>query len=232
VNGTVADANTIASNNAATKTVVNGNIDNANMAAAAAVAVTKLATGGAGQVLGTLAGVNTWLGGLGQIADSTAGGAVASFDFTSIPGTYAHLLVMCSLRGDTAATSAAVQARFNNDSAANYDDQRLTGSAAVPASAEALAATSATVGICPANTATANYFGGLCAFIPKYASTTGNKIFVAPFAYWIGTSGGNGVVGVGSGQWRTAGTAITRLTLLPSAGNFVAGSRATLYGLG
>lgn len=42
-NNTTADANVIASNNAAVKAVVNGNIDNANVNSAAAIAVSKLA---------------------------------------------------------------------------------------------------------------------------------------------------------------------------------------------
>jgi hypothetical protein len=33
------------------------------------------------------------------------------------------------------------------------------------------------------------------------------------------------------GKWRTVGTAINRITVFPAAGNFVAGSRVTLYGL-
>lgn len=45
VNGTVADANTIASNNTAVKAVVNGNIDNANVASAANIAGSKLLDG-------------------------------------------------------------------------------------------------------------------------------------------------------------------------------------------
>ena len=45
VNGTVADANTIASNNTAIKSVVNGNIDNANVAVAANISGSKLLDG-------------------------------------------------------------------------------------------------------------------------------------------------------------------------------------------
>lgn len=44
VNGTTADASLIATNNAAIKTVVNGGIDNTNIAAAAAISASKLAS--------------------------------------------------------------------------------------------------------------------------------------------------------------------------------------------
>jgi len=44
VNGQVADANQIASNNSAIKTVINGGIDNSNVATSAGIAISKLAS--------------------------------------------------------------------------------------------------------------------------------------------------------------------------------------------
>lgn len=231
VNGTVADANTIASNNTAIKNVVNGNIDNANVATAAAVAVSKLAAGASGQVLGMLAGVPTWLGGLGQIADSTLGSSAASIDLTSLPTTYAHMLIVGYFRGDTAATDTPVNFRLNNDSGANYYTEEVAAAGATLTGGENIAATSASFGSCPANTGTANRFSADIIFIPHYTQTTNHKSFIGFSSEVRLNTGGNTILRVSGGAW-AATAAVSRLTVLPGAGNFVTGSRLTVYGIG
>lgn len=74
VNGTTADASVIANNNAATKTVVNGGIDNTNLAAGAAIAISKIADPGSGKVV-TSAGA-------GSVADFPPGHEYAYVEFT------------------------------------------------------------------------------------------------------------------------------------------------------
>lgn len=235
VNGTVADANTIASNNAATKTVVNGNIDNANLASAAAIAATKLAAGANGQVLGMLAGVPTWLGGAGQIADKTVTpGPDANIDLQSLPATYAHMLIIAEGRGDTAATTIGARLRFNNDSGTNYGSQVVTalGSAA-PAAGEEVTGTptSAALGNFTASTAPASGSSPIIIFIPQYAGTT---FFKSAFVL-SGDRRGGGASGIGlfisTIQWAST-AAISRVTVLPAGGNLIAGSRMTIYGIG
>lgn len=63
IDGTTATAAFINNNFAAVEAVVNGNLDNANVNAAAAIAVSKLAAGSAYQVLTTVSGVPTWSAG-------------------------------------------------------------------------------------------------------------------------------------------------------------------------
>lgn len=230
-NGTVADANTIASNNSAIKAVVNGAIDNTNVAASAAIAVSKLAAGGSGQVLGMLAGVPTWLGGLAQIADSTVSGTAASIDFTSIPATYGHLLAVGMARGDNA-SAQNLSMRFNNDSAANYDIQLISGNATTAAALESIAATSLRAGGVTGTGSTAGLFSSFFTFIPQYAGATADKECVGISLLKTANSSTNLTLSVLSGGWRTTATAINRVTFFPAAGNFVTGSRITLYGLG
>lgn len=59
-NGTTADANLISNNNSALETLLNGGLDNVNVSPSAALAVSKLAAGSAGQVLTTNGSTVSW----------------------------------------------------------------------------------------------------------------------------------------------------------------------------
>lgn len=169
--------------------------------------------------------------GVGAIFDSTLGAPAANVDVTSIVGTYAHLLVVSYLRGDQAAVSNFVNIQFNGDTAANYDLQRLHGAAASTIAAEAFAQTSLLCAYEPAGTAGANLFGASVAFIPNYAGASNNKLVLGASSIKTGTTGGSLTVALTGGFWRS-NAAITRVTLIPAAGNFVAGTRVTVYGVG
>ena len=169
--------------------------------------------------------------GIGAISDTTLGAPAANIDITSIVGTYAHLLVWVYARGDTALAITSLLARFNGDSAANYDFQIFEGSAAALLVNESFAATSALAGRIPANTAEANLFNASLTFIPHYAGSSNNKVALSVSSAKSGVTSGsidNTLVG---GFWRS-NAAINRITLLPIAGNFVAGTRVSLYGMG
>ncbi len=84
-----------------------------------------------------------------MLADTTLGVAAASIDFTSIPQTFAHLMLALYGRGDTAVVNQFVRIRFNNDSGANYDYQEIHAAAAAVTASEGLAQTSAVAGVCP-----------------------------------------------------------------------------------
>jgi hypothetical protein len=165
------------------------------------------------------------------VAEVTLGSAAASIDFTSIAEDWSHLMLALYLRGDTAATTVNLLVRINGDSGGSYDYQRLTGNAGTAGAAEAFGQTSALMGVIPANTAGANVFGGGLILVPHYAQAANQKYLLSFFGYKIGNVSTNLDVAIRSGFWRNA-NAITQITLLPSAGNFVTGSRATLYGMG
>lgn len=167
----------------------------------------------------------------GSVFDTTLGASAATIDITGISATYAHLMISIYARGDNASATSVASIQFNGDAAANYDYQQLQGLAAAAGAAETFAATSAPVGVIPANSAGANLFGTCEVFIPHYAGSTNNKQTVAINAYKTGTT--TGLVGVemfGAG-WRST-AAINRITLLLSAGNLVAGTRVTIHALG
>jgi len=166
------------------------------------------------------------------IADQVLGIAAASIDFTSIPATFAHLMVEIYAAGDTAAPSISVLARLNNDSSAIYSGETFSAVHATLVGLGYLNAAQLTIAAMPAATGPGvNHRGAALLFIPNYAQPSGNKS-VLGFSYYenADTVAGQGLYHVG-GIWKSA-AAINRLTLLPGAGNFVASSRATLYGMG
>jgi hypothetical protein len=166
--------------------------------------------------------------GVGAIFDSTLGSAQASFDLSSIPSSYGALIIALYARGDTAASATGVNLRFNNDSAANYDFQTVAGSAATASSGETFASTSASIGNMPAATAVGNLFSDVDVVIPHYAGSTNNKVLFSMTARKTSTTTGTMQVSDISAFWRS-NAAINRVTILPAAGNFVAGSRCTIY---
>lgn len=169
--------------------------------------------------------------GMGCVADSTLGVAAASFDFTGLPTSYAHLVIELYARGDTAANNTLGLLRFNNDSAANYLWQRSSVTATTFTGVEGLAQSNITVGLMPAASAAANFFGVTRIYVPNYANTANYKsCVIANFIAWATTTGTMASEANG-GIWRVA-NAINRVTVLPTAGSFAAGSRCSIYVMG
>lgn len=163
------------------------------------------------------------------ISESVLAGGEASVDITSIPATYRHLRLVVIGRGDTAALATNLLLRYNNDSAANYDwvlssYQGASGSGSTQAAAQ----TAARVGTLLAASATAGDPTLADVFIPAYAGTTFRKVSSTV------QNLGNGTNTMGADQlsakWNST-AAINRITLLPAAGNFAAGTTVTLYGI-
>lgn len=171
-------------------------------------------------------------GDFSRIFDSTLGADAASFDITGISSGFKHLELIANLRGTTAATQIEVQCRFNNDSGANYDAQFFfilgAGSTGVTS---AVAATAAQIGLITAGTATANHSGTLRILVSDYANTTFFKKIEARTSYSRATGVSNDQINtIGVGTWNST-SAINRITIFPTAGNWLAGSRLTLYGI-
>lgn len=171
-----------------------------------------------------------------KIADATLSVAAASIDFQNVDQTFASLKLVMSARGDNANPAVSVQIRFNSDSGSTsyFDVLGQFTDAATAETGHTAGASSAQAGNMPGSTAAVAYFGALSIEIPDYTSVVKNKSFVG-MCYLLETSGtGNQLVNLFGGAWNNAGAgaaAITRVTLLAAAGNFAAGTRATLYGL-
>lgn len=170
--------------------------------------------------------------GIGSIFDTTLGSSAASIDITSIVGSYAHLLIVIYARSDTVTVANGVAVRFNGDTSGDYDYQYMQGQAAAVTAVESFTNSLALVGHMPGSSAAANLFNAGLVFIPHYAGSSNNKAFVAISGTKAGTSTTNLRNTLSGGSWRS-NAAITQVTLVPvSAGNFIAGTRVTLYGMG
>lgn len=157
-------------------------------------------------------------------------GAAASYDFASIPADYRHLHVVLVGRSDTAAANTTLLMRFNGDATAVYDWQRLSANSATVSSASTVGDTSLQVGFLAAANATAGKAGQNIVDLADYAGTTFHKEFISQVFFADGTAQSNMFFTSRGGLWRST-AAITRVELFPGAGSFVAGSRATLYGI-
>lgn len=154
----------------------------------------------------------------------------ATFDFTSIPGTYMHLWMIMYLRGTKAATSVQAQVTFNGDTGANYDVEKHYAASNIPGAGGVINGTF----FDPADAAGASSDAGAVSaveiLIPNYAGTTFHKTVTGkgfnPRAY----SAGNEYVMNTGGLWKST-AAVTRITVTPDANSWAAGSMASLYGL-
>jgi len=205
--------------------------------ATGADAATVLTAGDDGDVLTLASGVPSWApvsaaGAMTLITDTLLLSDTANFDFTTIAATYKHLMIEFQLRSDRAAAAGdAVKMTFNNDGGGNYDYSAAQHDGGAIYYSRAAAAASSFVSEVSAATAAAGAAGAGRIVIPNYAGTTWQKQYNVDAVTVLGTSAGEIRRWVTAGNWRST-SAITRITIAPVVGsNFVAGSRATLYGI-
>jgi hypothetical protein len=166
-----------------------------------------------------------------RIYDTTLAVDTANFDFTAIPSSYAHLALYLYLRGDVAGAFTQVDLRINNDSGTNYSLQETHSATTAIAAANTIANNNPQLGFAPGNTAPANVFGAMIVDFLNYATTTSHKFAVSRSQSVNANSNGN-IQNQSSALYWAAVAAINRLTIYPSSGaNWMAGSRATLFGI-
>ncbi len=172
-------------------------------------------------------------GGLIVLYDSGYLGADAATIDTGAAGIAAGhfcLILVGYFRLDTAATSDNVLGRWNNDSGANYDSQRIQTINATVGGLAGNAQTSFLVGGFPANTDAANNFGGLWGYVPAYDATT-NKKAGRCSSDAADPTAANMLTADVSWHYRST-SALSRLAIFPQTGGqkFKAGSRLVIYG--
>jgi len=151
----------------------------------------------------------------------------ASFDFQSIPDDFTHLLICGYARSTRASSNDSIVQSFNGDTTdANYNRQSFLANSTTLSGA---IASDRVAGHIPGNSATANRFGAFEILIPNYAQATNNKATLA--RSWYTSTGAVALAFYGT-QWAN-NAAINRVVLSLGTGpNFLAGSLASLYGLG
>jgi hypothetical protein len=162
--------------------------------------------------------------------DSTLGADAASFDVTGIPGTYKHLQINAQLRG--AGSGGTANIRFNNDSSAIYDYSYMQsqGNGGAASQNAAVAQTSAFISALAGSAASAGIATAVLADIPNYAATVFHKTYSSRDFTASDDLVATQFVHLLGGRWRST-AAITRITIFPGTGDFLAGSRLSVYGL-
>lgn len=152
-----------------------------------------------------------------------------TFTWSSL-GSYTHLKVIYSAVCDAGATSALLNMQFNGDVGSNYDRQFVNAVSTTVTANEVLAGTSTSFGVASGGTAAAGDVGVGEVTIADYRNTTFNKSGVAVFQYKTSNASGNFNVRQNAISWRS-NAAITSITVSVASGNFVAGSKFSLYGI-
>lgn len=186
-----------------------------------------------GWVTGDIVTAAEFRKGVGAIADTTLGASTASIDLTGLPTSYAHLMIVVNARSDAVATSVGLNMRLNNDAGASqYVTDTILGQTGPSTTyADQIAATSATVGNITGASANAGLTGSSVLWIPAYGGTTFIKRWLGIESVQWNTTAGTWYAGVAAGFWNST-AAINRITLLPTSGNFIAGTRVSVYAMG
>jgi hypothetical protein len=151
------------------------------------------------------------------ISTTTLSAGTASVTFSAIPATYTDLVLVFN---GTAASTQAIQLRFNGDTATNYSSTRLVGSGSGIASDNTATSTAMTVGNVYA-TQTANIIQ-----IMNYTNATTFKTVLCR------SNNAGAFVAATTGLWRKTPEAITTILIQPGGGaTFSTGGVLTLYGI-
>ena len=162
---------------------------------------------------------------IASVTLTSAGGV----NFTSIPQTFTHLQLRIFARTERfAAANDYFVVRPNSDSVGStYFWHNLSGDGSSATSTGTTGQLAAALGWLPGASATANVFGNLIVDFLDYTNTNKYKTIKS-----IGGFDGNGSgnVTLSSGTYPSL-TAITSILMGGNIANFIAGSRADLYGI-
>lgn len=169
----------------------------------------------------------TWSALPTQIATQTLGGTAASVTFSSVPA-FNHISMIWKARGDSAATAVQFFGRLNGDTASHYVWQvNQANNATVAGTDGGGLVAQMQLGTMTAATSTANYFSSGQFTIAYWNDATNFATVQGTTCAFVTAT--NSFGGTYSGLYNQAVT-LTSVTVFPASGNFVAGSRFSLYG--
>ena len=157
-----------------------------------------------------------------KIAAHTVPSAVASYTFTSIPGTYTDLVIIVDATATTGADDLLLQ--FNSDTATNYSETILTATGSAVSSTRFSTQTAILLDYNGVLNTTKN---NRIIQVMNYANTTTFKTVL------IRANNSSTGVDLILGLWRKTPEAITSITIknTGTSSNFAIGSTLTLYGI-
>jgi hypothetical protein len=152
-----------------------------------------------------------------------SGGAV-NIEFTNIPQGYTDLCIKYSLRGTTASLFINNRIRFN-DSTSGYTAVLIYGNGSTITNITQSTSLIQYAQYSTGSSATGSTFSNGEIYIPNYAGSN-NKSMSAEHV--TENNGTEAFAGLTSGLWANT-SAITKVSLAPTSGNFAQYSTATLY---
>jgi hypothetical protein len=168
-------------------------------------------------------------GGAFDLLETTVlGSDAASVTFSSLGSysAYKHLQIRMVSRCTRAATIADTFVQVNGDTGNNYAYHRMLGSGSSVGEASSINRANAFLAYTSAANATANNFATTVFDILDFSSTSKTTTFRS-LTGMVNTSGN--LIGLFSGLWNNT-AAVTSINIFPEAGNFLTGSRFSLYG--
>jgi hypothetical protein len=151
-------------------------------------------------------------------------GGATTIDFTSIPATYTDLNLVVSARSDVGGEESNATVSFNN-STSNRSMKALYGQASTATSFDY--GTNIYIWM-NGGGSTASTFGNASIYVPNYAGSNNKPLSIDGIN--ANNSGAQNTLFLNAGLWSDS-SAINRMTLTCSGGNFVQYSTAYLYGI-
>jgi|688.fasta_scaffold1496060_1 hypothetical protein len=155
-----------------------------------------------------------------KIATTTLGSAVASYEFTSITGSYTDLVLV--INGSASVLDRSIRVQYNSDTGTNYSYTNLLGYSGGAISQRASNTNHTRLSAALPTTAP----GTIIAYFQNYSNTTTYKTHISRG----GGLGDQSMTDVFVGLWRST-SAITSILIFPNTGNFNSGMTLTLYGI-
>ena len=150
------------------------------------------------------------------LATNTLGSAAASVTFSSIPGTYTDLVLVCNI---IRTAGADVEFQLNSDTGSNYSFTYIYGDGSTAASGRASNQTKGNAGY----SASTNPMTMIMQ-LQNYSNTTTNKTML------VRNSAASSTVSAIVNLYRST-SAISSIVLTPNAGNFNTNSVFSIYGI-
>lgn len=161
------------------------------------------------------------------IGTTTLAGPAASVSFSSISTVYTNLSLKWHARGDNAIAGEQIYMQINGQTGSNYVFEKMEANGTSSITPTQGTAAQAQIGTIPGASGSAGYFGGGNLEMPGAIDGTNYGAFISTGGATPSPS--TGFAGVYVGMLAIAG-AVSTIKLFPASGNFIAGSRFSLYG--
>jgi hypothetical protein len=161
------------------------------------------------------------------------GAAAASWEVTSIPSSYDHLLIVASIRSSKSDWDDKVDFQMGNgslDTGTNYSDTVMYASNAAPTSGRTSGATTIDHLWVNGDDALADSFSPLKIWIPNYANTTGYKQVICTANFMVVSVTTRWSVHTVAGLWSST-SAVDCVGITETGDDMMQYSTFTLYGV-